>query len=432
MAEKVAIIIEGKKYEFPVITGTENEKGIDISQLRSETSYITLDNGFGNTGACTSEITFLDGEKGILRYRGIPIEQIAEQSTFVETSYLLIYGELPNQNQLEKFANSFTAHAGLDPDMLNFFEGYPTSGHPMGLLSAMVCSLSGYHPELLNPEPSQEDIQITAAKLLSKVRTISAYTYKKSVGEPFIPPRDDLRYIPNFLHMMFSTKNKVYKIDDSIVNALQALLILHADHEQNCSTSTVRLIGSSWANLFASISGGICALWGPLHGGANQKVVEMLENIHKEGGDINQFIQKAKDPDDNYRLMGFGHRVYKNFDPRATIIKKRCHNLFKKMGIHDPLLDIAVKLEEAVLKDDYFSERKLYPNVDFYSGLIYKAIGIPTNMFPVMFAIGRMPGWIAHWKEMKENPKSKIGRPRQIYTGYSKRDYIPVNKREGS
>lgn len=429
MEEQAQIILNGKTFTFPVIEGTEKEKAIDISKLRSETSYITLDNGFGNTGSCTSAITFLDGEKGILRYRGIPIEQIAEKATFVETAYLLIYGELPTKTQLDQFAYSFTKQAELNPDMLAFFDGYPNAGHPMGLLSAMVCSLSGYYPELLNPEPSEDEIRETAAQLLSKVRTITAYTYKKSTGQPFVPPRSDLRYIPNFLHMMFSTKEKEYKLEDSVVSALQTLLILHADHEQNCSTSTVRLVGSSWANMFASISAGVCALWGPLHGGANQKVVEMLEEIQKSGGDVQKFIAKAKDPNDNYRLMGFGHRVYKNFDPRSLLIKQRAHELFNKLGIQDPLLEIAVKLEEAVLKDDYFSQRKLYPNVDFYSGLIYKAIGIPTEMFTVMFAIGRMPGWIAHWKEMKENSKTKIGRPRQIYTGLNQRDYTPIEQR---
>ena len=429
MSEKVQIIINGKTYEFPVIVGTENEKAIDISKLRAETLYITLDNGFGNTGSCTSAITYLDGEQGILRYRGYPIEQIAESSTFVETSYLLINGELPNAQQLQKFSNEFTHHAELHPDMLNFFKGYPKDGHPMGLLSSMLCSLSGYYPELLNPEPSKEEVQETAAELLSKVRTISAYTYKKSVGEDFIPPRKDLMYIPNFLHMMFSTKKKDYPIDPIVVDALKKLLILHADHEQNCSTSTVRLVGSSWANMFASVSAGVCALWGPLHGGANQEVVEMLEDIQTSGGKVEKFIERAKNPEDNYRLMGFGHRVYKNFDPRATIIKKACHDVFEKLGIHDPLLEIAVKLEQAVLKDDYFAQRKLYPNVDFYSGLIYRALGIPTKMFTVMFAIGRMPGWIAHWKEMKENPKTKIGRPRQIYTGYTTRNYVPLDKR---
>jgi len=429
MEEKAQFILDGKTYEFPVLVGTENEKAVDITKLRSETSYITLDNGYGNTGSCTSAITFLDGEKGILRYRGYPIEQVAEQSSFVETAYFLIYGDLPNQNELDDFSASFTQHAALHPDMLNFFKGYPKEGHPMGLLSAMVCSLSGYHPGLLAPEPSDDDIKRMAAQLLSKVRTISAYTYKKSIGAEFIPPRDDLNYIANFLHMMFSTPEKEYVIEETTVSALRALLILHADHEQNCSTSAVRLVGSSWANMFASVSAGICALWGPLHGGANQKVMEMLETIQQDGGDIQKFIDKAKDPDDNYRLMGFGHRVYKNFDPRCIIIKKACHDLFNKLGINDPLLDIAMKLEAAVLKDDYFAQRKLYPNVDFYSGLIYKVINIPTEMFTVMFAIGRMPGWIAHWKEMKENPKSKISRPRQIYIGPNERPFVPMDQR---
>ena len=431
MGEKAQLILDGKTYEFPVITGTEDEKAIDISKLRSETSYITLDSGFANTGSCTSAITFLDGEKGILRYRGIGVEEVAEKSSFVETAYLLIQGELPTQRQLAGFSSSFTKHAALHEDILNFFDGYPTSGHPMGLLSAMVCSLSGYYPELLKTDPTEEEVELMAAQLLSKVRTIAAYTYKKSVDQPFIPPREDLTYIANFLHMMFSTQQKEYKIDETIVSALQTVLILHADHEQNCSTSTVRLVGSSWANLYASISAGVCALWGPLHGGANQEVVEMLEQIHQEDGNIQKFIARAKDPNDNYRLMGFGHRVYKNYDPRARIIKTRAHELFAQMGIHDPLLDIAIRLEAAVLKDEYFVERKLYPNVDFYSGLIYKAIGIPTAMFPVMFAIGRMPGWIAHWKEMKADPKTKIGRPRQIYVGQKQRDYIPIQQRKG-
>ena len=429
MEEEVEIIINKESVRFPVIVGTENEKAIDISKLRSTTKYITMDNGFGNTGSCSSAITFLDGELGILRYRGIPIEEIALSSNFVETSYLLIYGNLPSQEELTAFAQSFTDQAQLHKDMQNFFKGYPKAGHPMGLLSAMVCSLSAYYPELLNAEPTQEEIKLTSAQLLSKVRTITAYTYKHSIDQPFIEPRNDLDYISNFLHMMFSTAQKEYKINDAVVNALKVLLILHADHEQNCSTSTVRLVGSSWANLFASVSAGINALWGPLHGGANQKVVEMLEQVHQDGGNTMKFIEKAKDPNDNYRLMGFGHRVYKNFDPRASLIKERCHELFKTLGISDPLLDIAVQLEKAVLADDYFSERKLYPNVDFYSGLIYKAIGIPVNMFTVMFAIGRMPGWVAHWKEMKENPKSKIGRPRQIYTGERERPYIPMDQR---
>ncbi|VAX38242.1 Citrate synthase (si) [hydrothermal vent metagenome] len=429
MGEMAQIILDGKTYEFPVIEGTEKEKAIDITKLRAESSYITIDNGFGNTGACTSAITFLDGEKGILRYRGIPIEQVTENLNFIETSYLLLHGELPSKEDLEKFTKSFIEQMPLHPDMLNFFEGYPKDGHPMGLLSAMVCSLSGYYPELLKPEPTQEEIKAMAAELLAKVATISAYTYRKSLGQELVGPEPDLSYVENFLHMMFSTKEKIYQIDPTVVSALEALLILHADHEQNCSTSTVRMVGSSWANLFASISAGVGALWGPLHGGANQKVVEMLEDIQKDGGCIDKFIARAKDPNDKYRLMGFGHRVYKNFDPRAKIIKKRLDDMFENLGITDPLLDVAVKLEKAVLKDDYFSQRKLYPNVDFYSGIIYKAIGIPTEMFPVMFAIGRMPGWIAHWKEMKGNSKSKICRPRQIYTGYTERDYVSMENR---
>lgn len=430
MAENVKLIIDGKTYDFPVISGSENEKAIDIAKLRALTSYITFDPGYGNTGSCLSSITYIDGDNGILRYRGIPIEQLAEQSTFVETSYLLIYGKLPQKNELTTYSKSFTRHAKLHPDMINFFKGYPLVGHPMGILSAMVCSLSGYHPELIKPEPTQEEIDSSATLLLSKVRTISAYSYRKSMELPFIEPKDDYAYIPNFLNMMFAKPGKDYKIEPDVVNALQTLLILHADHEQNCSTSTVRLVGSSWANLFASVSAGVCALWGPLHGGANQEVVEMLEEIHKDGGNVQKYIDKAKAPDSHYRLMGFGHRVYKNYDPRAKIIKARADKLFKKLGVHDPLLDIALRLEEKVLKDPYFVERKLYPNVDFYSGLIYKAIGIPTNMFPVMFAIGRMPGWIAHWKEMKEDSKTKIGRPRQIYTGEAKHDYIPIENRK--
>ncbi len=429
MTEKVKLVIDGKTYELPILIGAEGEKAIDISKLRSETSYITLDPGFGNTGACTSSITYIDGDKGILRYRGIPVEQVAENSTFVETAYLLIHGALPTKHQLQAYSASFTKHAKLHEDMKNFFVGYPTTGHPMAILSAMVCSLSAYYPELVKPEPTPEEIDESAVQLLSKVRTIAAYSYKKSIGQPFVEPRDDLAYIPNFLNMMFSKPGKPYKIDEDTVKALMVLLILHADHEQNCSTSTVRLVGSSWANLFASVSAGICALWGPLHGGANQEVVEMLEEMRAQGGNIQKFIDKAKDSKSNYRLMGFGHRVYKNYDPRAKIIKEQAHKLLSKLGIHDPLLEIATTLEEAVLKDDYFAQRKLYPNVDFYSGLIYKAIGIPTNMFPVMFAIGRMPGWIAHWKEMKKDPKTKIGRPRQIYTGPTMQNYVPIERR---
>jgi len=429
MGDAVKLILDGKTFELPVIVGTENEKAFDISKLRAQSGYITLDPGYGNTGACTSSITYVDGEKGILRYRGIPIEQIAEQSTFVETSYLLIYGQLPTKKQLDDFSNAFTRHSMIHEDMKNFFDGYPSTGHPMGILSVMICSLSAYYPELVKPEPTQADIYTIAAELLSKVRTICAFSYKKSIGEPFVYPRADLKYIPNFLNMMFSSPARDYKIDEEVVSALRTLFILHADHEQNCSTSTVRLVGSSQANLFASIAAGICALWGPLHGGANQEVIEMLQQINVDGGNVKKYVDLAKDPKKDFRLMGFGHRVYRNFDPRAKIIKRRADALLKKLGIHDPLLDIALKLEEVALKDDYFVERKLYPNVDFYSGIIYRAIGIPINMFPVMFAIGRMPGWIAHWKEMIENPVTRIGRPRQIYTGQIEHKYIPIEQR---
>ena len=429
MGENAKLILDGKTFELPVIIGTEKEKAFDISKLRGQTGYITLDPGYGNTGACTSNITFVDGERGILRYRGIPIEQIADQCTFVETSYLLIYGELPTQRQLDDFSNAFTRHSTIHEDMKNFFDAYPSTAHPMGILSAMICSLAAYYPELVKPEPTQNDIDTVAVQLLSKVRTICAFSYKKSIGEPFVYPRPDLKYIPNFLNMMFSSPTREYKIDSEVVSALRTLLILHADHEQNCSTSTVRLVGSSLANLFASISAGICALWGPLHGGANQEVIEMLQQIYADGSNIKKYVDMAKDPDKNFRLMGFGHRVYKNFDPRAKIIKRRADALLKKLGIHDSLLDIAMKLEEVALKDDYFIERKLYPNVDFYSGIIYRAIGIPIDMFPVMFAIGRMPGWIAHWKEMIESPGTKIGRPRQIYTGPTERKYVPLEQR---
>ncbi|MCK5214215.1 MAG: citrate synthase [Candidatus Omnitrophica bacterium] len=430
MTETAKLKLNDNTYELPIMTSVEGEKAIDIRKLREETKYVTFDPGFANTGSCISSITYLDGEKGVLRYRGIPIEQIAKKSTFVETAYLLINGQLPTKEQLFRYSLAFTKHANIHESMLKFFEGYPITGHPMAILSAMVCSLSGYYPELIMPEPSALEIENISIELLSKIRTICAYTYKKSAGEQFIFPREDLRYIPNFLNMMFTTPTKEYEILDEVVEALDTLLILHADHEQNCSTSSVRLVGSSWANLFASVSAGICALWGPLHGGANQNVVEMLEKIHEDGGNIQKYIDKAKNADSNYRLMGFGHRVYKKYDPRAKIIKKRADDLLNKLGIHDPLLDIAVKLEEAVLKDEYFVKRRLYPNVDFYSGLIYKTIGIPTNMFPVLFAIGRLPGWIAHWKEMQEDKTSRIGRPRQIYYGKQERDYTPIEERK--
>ncbi|MDE2027831.1 MAG: citrate synthase [Candidatus Omnitrophica bacterium] len=429
MAEKVEVKIDGKTLEFPVIVGTEGEKAFDIAKLRSQSGYITLDPGFSNTGSCTSAITYLDGDKGILRYRGIPIEQLAEKSTFVETSYLLIHGRLPNHDELEAFSHAYNEHSMLHEDMINFFQAYPSTAHPMAILSAMVCALSAYYPEFTNERPTPQEIDRIAIQLLSKVRTICAFSYKKSIGEPFVYPRYDLSYVPNFLNMMFSSPTRPYKIVDEVSRALVVLFILHADHEQNCSTSTVRLVGSSHANLYASISAGICALWGPLHGGANQAVIEMLEMVQKDGGNVEKYIAKAKDKNSNFRLMGFGHRVYKNFDPRAKIIKKCADDLLNKLGVHDPLLDLAKKMEEAALKDPYFVERKLYPNVDFYSGIIYRAIGIPLNMFPVMFAIGRLPGWIAHWKEMIQDPATKIGRPFQIYTGEPKRDYVPIGKR---
>ncbi|MDE1921223.1 MAG: citrate synthase [Candidatus Omnitrophica bacterium] len=429
MADFAELKIDGKKVECPVIIGTEGEKAFDIGKLRSQSGCITLDPGFANTGSCASAITFLDGEKGILRYRGIPIEQLAEKSTFVETSYLLIHGRLPNHDELDAFSEAFNEHSMIHEDMINFFHAYPSTSHPMAILSAMVCAMSAYYPEFVKERPAQEEIDRIAIQLLSKVRTICAFSYKKSIGEPFVYPRYDLSYVPNFLNMMFSSPTHPYKIVDEVVRALQVLLILHADHEQNCSTSTVRLVGSSHANLYASISAGICALWGPLHGGANQAVIEMLEKIQKDGGNVSKYIAMAKDKNSNFRLMGFGHRVYKNFDPRAKIIKKRADDLLNKLGIHDPLLELAKKMEETALKDEYFIERKLYPNVDFYSGIIYRAIGIPLNMFPVMFAIGRLPGWIAHWKEMIQDPATKIGRPLQIYVGETKKDYTPIEKR---
>jgi citrate synthase len=429
MGEQAKLNIGDKSYEFPIVTGSENEKAIDISKMLAQTGHITIDPGFGNTGACQSAITYLDGDQGILRYRGYPIEQIAERSSFVETTYLLVFGKLPTQKELDKLSATFAEYSMIHEDMKNFFNAYPSNAHPMAILSAMVCSLSGYYPELANKTMTPELFYRVAAQLLSQVRTIAAFSYKKSIGEPFVYPRHDLKYVPNFLNMMFSSPAKPYVIHEEVVRALKVLLILHADHEQNCSTSTVRLVGSSQANLYASISAGILALWGPLHGGANQAVIEMLQQIQNDGGNLQKYLDMAKDKNSKFRLMGFGHRVYKNFDPRAKIIKKCADDLLNKLGIQDPLLDIAKKLEEAALKDSYFVERKLYPNVDFYSGIIYRAIGIPLNMFPVMFAIGRMPGWIAHWKEMMDDPATKIGRPRQIYTGELTREYVPIEKR---
>jgi citrate synthase len=381
-----------------------------------------------NTASTTSAITFLDGEKGILRYRGIPIEQLAEKSTFVETAYLLIYGSLPKKGELERFSTLLTRHSLIHEDMKHFFDGFPSTAHPMAVLSSMICSLSTYYPEEHDVN-DKEKLDMTIARLISKVRTIAAYAYKKSIGQPFIYPRNDLRYCANFFHMMFAVPSEPYAVDPDVEAAMNLLLILHADHEQNCSTSTVRLVGSSRANLFASVAAGILALWGPLHGGANQEVIEMLEQIKAEGGDVKKFVALAKDKNSHVRLMGFGHRVYKNFDPRAKLIKAAADKVLSKLGIRDPLLDIAKELEDAALKDNYFIERKLYPNVDFYSGIIYRALGFPTTMFTVLFAIGRLPGWIAHWKEMMEDSTTKIGRPRQIYTGPRERQYLPLEQR---
>jgi len=428
MAEKAELRLGNKTVELPVVVGSEQEHAIDIGALRNSTGWVTLDPAFVNTASTTSAITFLDGERGILRYRGIPIEQLAEQSTFVETSYLLIYGKLPNQVELDAFSRLLTRHSLIHEDMKRFYDGFPGTAHPMAILSSMVCSLSSFYPEALDAtDVTQRDI--TIARLMAKLRTIAAFAYKKSIGHPFVYPQNHLSYCANFLNMMFSVPAEPYELDPDVVKAMNLLLILHADHEQNCSTSTVRLVGSAQTNLFASISAGVCALWGQLHGGANQEVIEMLTRIRDDGGDVKKFVAMAKDKKSGVRLMGFGHRVYKNFDPRAKIIKKACDTVLGKLGIHEPLLDIAMKLEDAALKDEYFVERKLYPNVDFYSGIIYRALGFPTDMFTVLFALGRLPGWIAHWKEMMEAPGTKIGRPRQIYTGLTERPYVPIAKR---
>ncbi|MEE3120970.1 MAG: citrate synthase [SAR324 cluster bacterium] len=414
--------------ELPIIIGSEGEKAVDISKLRSKTGYITLDPGYVNTGACTSGITFLNGEKGILRYRGYPIDQLAEKSSFVEVAYLLLHGELPSQEQLGAFTNQLSKHSLIHEDMKHFFEGFSTTAHPMVILSAMVSSLSAYYSEA-SGAASVDQLQLNTARLMAKIRTIAAFSYKKSIGQPIVYPRDDLNYCANFLNMMFAVPAEPYDVDPDISQALDLLLILHADHEQNCSASTVRVVGSSMANVYASVSSGILALWGPLHGGANQQVLRMLQQIHADGDDLEKYISLAKDPNSDFRMMGFGHRVYKNFDPRAKIIKAACDRVLNKLGIKDPLLDLALRLEEVALSDDYFIEKKLYPNVDFYSGIIYRAIGIPENMFTVIFALGRLPGWIAQWKEMHEDRATKIARPRQIYNGTTSRDYVPIENR---
>jgi citrate synthase len=427
--ETAKLVLEGKEYELPIARGTEGEKAIDVSSLRKMTGFITLDKGYENTGSCKSAITFIDGEKGILRYRGYPIEELAEKSTFTETSYLLLYGELPTIKQLEEFSTFLNESSLIHEDMLHFFVGIPLGSHPMGILATMVASLSSFYPipEVMDGKAERQIL----ANLISQVRTIAAISYKESIGEPIVYPSYKLRYVPNFLNMMFSSPVKETRLDDDVIRAIDLFLILHADHEQNCSTSTVRLTGSSLANVYAVISAGISALWGPRHGGANQEVIRMLQTIREEGGDGTEFIQRAKDKNSTDRLMGFGHRVYKSFDPRAKILKTHCHKLLKKPGMSDPLFDIALRLEEIALKDEYFVSRNLYPNVDFYSGLILRACGIPFDMFTVLFAIGRTPGWLAHWREMYHGEDFRIMRPRQIYTGSTLRHYVEKPARKG-
>jgi len=417
--------LNGQEYELPVTVGSENEVGIDITALRSQSMAITLDPGYGNTGACRSAITYIDGEQGILRYRGYPIEELAGAARFTEVCYLLINGHLPNPEELAGFRNLLTYHSLIHEDMKKFFEGYPPSAHPMAILSSMVSALSTYYPDMA----TDAHVDLNIIRLLAKSKTIAAFAYKKSIGQPFSYPRNDLSYTANMLHMMFSVPAEEYEVPKVVDDALNLLLVLHADHEQNCSTSTVRLVGSSEANLFASVAAGICALWGPLHGGANQKVIEMLERIHADGGNFHKYLDLAKDSKSDFRLMGFGHRVYKNFDPRAKILKASADKVLKELAVDDPLLELAMNLEARALEDDYFVERKLYPNVDFYSGIIYRAMGIPTDMFTVMFALGRIPGWLAHWKELRQDPDRRIGRPRQIYTGETRRAFVSLDQR---
>ena len=417
-----------KELSLPVVEATEGNDGYDVSKLLKETGNVTLDIGFVNTASCTSAITYIDGDAGILRYRGYPIEQLAEKSSFLETSYLLIYGELPSEQELADFDQRIRRHTLLHEDLKAFFGGFPRDAHPMPVLSSAVSALSTFYQDSLDPF-DEEQVEISTVRLMAKLPTIAAYAYKKSVGQPFLYPDNSLSLTENFLRMTFGFPAEPYDLDPELVKALDLLLILHADHEQNCSTSTVRLVGSSQANLFASISAGINALFGPLHGGANQSVLEMLEGIQNDGGDVDTFVRKVKNKEDGVKLMGFGHRVYKNYDPRAAIVKDTAHTVLNKGGVSDPLLDIAMKLEQHALEDDYFVERKLYPNVDFYTGLIYKSMGFPTRMFTVLFALGRLPGWIAQWREMIQDPQTKIGRPRQIYVGATERDYISLDQR---
>lgn len=414
--------------ELPIVVGTENEKAVDIGQLRKETGMVTIDEGYVNTGAVQSSVTFLNGEEGVLRYRGYPIEDLASNCDFVEVSYLLIYGELPTQEELSKFRAKIGRHTMLHEDLKSFYDGFPRDAHPMAILSSVVSAMSTFYQDALDPH-DPEQVEICIHRLLAKLPTIAAFSHKKSLGQPFIYPNNNASYCENFLQMMFSVPCEDYKVDKTFVEALNMLLIVHADHEQNCSTSTVRMVGSADSNIFASISAGICALWGPLHGGANEAVVNMLQQIQDDGGDVDKYVDMAKDKENGFRLMGFGHRVYKNFDPRATLIKTSCDKLLEKLDIDDPLFEIAQKLEKVALEDEYFVKRKLYPNVDFYSGVIYRAMGIPVEMFTVLFAIGRLPGWIAHWREMQLSPTSRICRPRQIYQGSTKRDFVALGKR---
>ncbi len=428
MSKTAELIIDGKSYKLPIVEGTEGEKAIDIANLLEEAGVTTLDFGYKNTGATKSAITFLDGDKGILRYRGYGIEDLAAKSTFLEVSYLLIFGELPSKEQLDKFSNDIKTHTLVHEDVKKILDGFPSTAHPMGVLASLFCSQTAFYPESLDPNRSAEGVYLSIVRSMAKMPTFAAWAYKNAVGHPVNYPDNKLEYSSRFLKMLFSHPAEQYEVDPVIADALDKLLILHADHEQNCSTSTVRIVGSSKASIYSSISAGINALWGPLHGGANQEVIVMLENIKKDGGDTEKWINKAKDKNSGFRLMGFGHRVYKNFDPRAKIIKKAADDILTKLGVNDPVLEIALKLEEVALRDPYFIERKLYPNVDFYSGIIYRALGIPVDMFTVMFAIGRLPGWIAQWKEMREN-KEPIGRPRQLYVGQTQRPYVELKKR---
>jgi citrate synthase len=423
------LILPDKTISLPIVKGTADEMGVDITSLRGETGYVTLDSGYMNTGSCQSAITFIDGEKGVLRYRGIPIEVLAERSSFLETSYLLMYGKLPTLSELEEFTGKIRRHTLIHEDIKRFYDGFPKDAHPMAILASVVCSLSTFYEYQTDAHGEHDLFEINAIRLLAKLPTIAAFSYKKSIGQPFIYPDNSRSYCENFLNMMFALPVEEYQVDPDVVDALNLLLILHADHEQNCSTSTVRLVRSSLSNLFACITAGICALWGKRHGGANEEVIQMLEEIRADGGNVRKYVELAKKKDSAFRLMGFGHRVYKNFDPRAKIIKATCDKLLKKLKVSDQLLDIAKELEEAALHDPYFIERKLYPNVDFYSGIIYRAIGIPVRAFTVMFALGRLPGWIAHAREYREEPGNKIGRPRQIYTGPLLADYVPIEER---